>query len=278
MVSSYRAGLWLPDEKPMFGAKLIKDHPLAKGIVLDTLMNEYGGNIAFDGSGKNNRGEMHNCAWAPRGIDFNGYTSYISCEDDACLNFGANESFTISVGFKTGTSGRQYILHKNEGNTPFRGYFFEIYTDNKLRCALDPGVGVTAAVTSTATVTDSIVHMGLATINRKTNLIKLFLDGKEVDSTDISAIGTLENIEPLYIGIRYAVGAFGVPFSGLMQYVRIWERAFSQPEITLLTENPYCMYEYFPLEEGMLYSPAAIMNQFQRANLGADLMDGVLVI
>ena len=99
MFSSYRAGLWLPDEKPMYGARLIKDHPLAQGLVLDTLMNEYGGNIAFDGSGLQNHGTMHNCAWSPRGIDFNGSTSYIDCGKKPKLKDAFDSTFTIETWF-----------------------------------------------------------------------------------------------------------------------------------------------------------------------------------
>ena len=266
--SRYRAGLWLPDEKPMFGARLIKDHPLAEGLVLDQLFNEGGGNKTFDGSGKQNHGVMSDCAWGRRGIDFNGSSSYINCGNDPSLNI--TDAITIEAWVKLDSfpGGDNLIVSKGD-NTD--GYYLEVKNNGAVILRTD---GVTDTYTQS--------NDGEIELNKWYHIVctfgggqrTLYKNGDNIKSEGVT--GTINSGASIHttIGIwsDYSYG----PFNGTICLVRIYEIAKTPKEIWQLYTEPYCMYEYPILEEGMLYYPT-IMNQFQRANLGADLYDGVLI-
>lgn len=268
MFSSYRAGLWLPDEKPMYGARLIKDHPLAQGLVLDTLMNEYGGNIAFDGSGFQNHGTMHNCLWSPRGIDFNGSTSYIDAGNNPILNL--QKAITIVAMLKTNKMGIQNIAAKREVANP--GFIFRLSGSNYLNFLFYNGSSWITNVDDTNPITVGERTCVGVTYNKE-NVI-FYKNGNSIKTIPETEDIASHLSQTLKIGVQ---GFFNYAFfEDIIEFIRIWNRDLQQPEISLLHENPYCMYEYPILEQGMLYYPT-IINQFQRANIGADLYDGVLI-
>ena len=77
--SRYRAGLWHPYEKPMYGVLLNTRHPLARGLVGCWLFNEGGGNTVFDLSDNFKHGTFGAEApsWVAEGIYFGGDGDYI---------------------------------------------------------------------------------------------------------------------------------------------------------------------------------------------------------
>lgn len=266
MFSSYRAGLWLPDEKPMYGARLIKDHPLAKGLVGDWIFNEYGGNIAFDGSGFQNHGTMHNCAWSPKGIDFNGASSYIEMGNNPILTNAITIEAQVKV--KVGASGWHVIMGRD-----YTQWELMINTDNRVVFNKKSGGGYEGHIW-TQTISEGIWHHIALTFLSSSKTAHLYWDGDGVSSAFTFATDEIGNANTIQIGRRWS-GLFD-DFDGIMKFARLYEIEKTPKEIWQLSHNPYCMYEYPILKEGMVYSPT-IMNQFQRANLGADLMDGVLI-
>ena len=248
--SSYRAGLWLPDEKPMYGARLIKDHPLAKGLVFSQLFNEGGGNKTFDGSGKQNHGAMTDCAWGRRGIGFNGSSSYINCGNDPSLNITKEITVEALVKFDGIPGSAKY------GIVTKHNFVFHLWMDatEKIYWHHWTGVEATYAYSIAAVEPDSWYHV-VGVSNANTGEEKLYLNGiSQLDGNVPGAFKSSSNDVDIGRSAEYGDRYF----NGTIDEVRIYNRVLSAGEIWQLYTEPYCMYEYPILEEGMLYSPPEV--------------------
>ena len=261
--SHYRAGLWHPYEKPMYGVLLNPHHPLARGLVGCWLFNEGGGNIVYDLSGYGNHGTLGGdtleyCpAWIigdfGSALSFDGSNDYIDCGDDESLDI--TNAITIEAWIKTTQTEQGWILAKF-GFDNTGGYGICVHW-NKLQFTTKVG-DTWDDLVSDQSINDGKLHCLVATYDGSTKA--LHIDGSSDKSKPYS--GTLvSNSDPVFIG--KSTTEWSDPLCGTISFSRLWNRGLSHDEIQKLYTNPFCMF-YHPLEAEMLYAaapPAGIVPQ-----------------
>ncbi|WP_447971237.1 LamG-like jellyroll fold domain-containing protein [Nitrospira sp. M1] len=204
--------------------------------------DENSGTQATDDSGNVHHGTLLNGpSWTTGTIggalDFDGSNDYVLIGDpsDGSLDMGAGQDFTLAAWVKTSdrtpnagdslriiskqvSGGRFYTLRERIDGT----VGFEIRTDG----------GNYAGQLSTTTIDDGQWHHVAGT--RQGGLLTIYVDGVAEGSTN-GPTGTLANSAPLYIG-HYQPGE-GQNFHGLIDEVRIYQRALSASEITNLAQS-----------------------------------------
>ena len=257
-------------QKPFRGAQLNRTHPLAKGLVGCWLFNEMTGETVFDLSGNGNTGTLENgVAWGSDGLEFDGVDDYVDCGTDNIFNVGtsdhvfsgwvypytiaADDAFRYIAAIGNNDTGEQSgigirnakIIHSAHGTPWIEFLNYTIPAANQWYHI-------------------AVVHSGLTSY--------LYINGELKDEEDI-AINV--KIGKCYIGVNLGMTS---SFNGSIDSVRIYNRALSAEEVVWSYREPYAMFEP-AFNPALLYSAAppagAIMNQFQRANIGADLYNGV---
>ena len=265
--------------KPKPGVMLNPLHPLSRGLVGCWLFNEGAGSLANDISGYNNYGTLKNMTpnvqgsgWGGSkfvgGLHFDGTNDYVEVPHSASINL--DFSWTISAIIKTGSTADLTILEKNRWSD--RNYQMFISTaDHKVYVAYNSGATF-VHTPSTIVVNDGKWHHVVGVFNDIDNSTKIYIDGVDVTGTTVNsgepdvAVGTLR------IGMETAA-----PFLGNIDSIRIYNRTFSLAEAKQLYYDPFCNLLQVPIRRYSVAVPpvGVIMNQFQRANIGADLYNGV---
>jgi hypothetical protein len=108
--------------------------------------------------------------------------------------------------------------------------------------------------------------------------MRLYIDGTEVANKD-TALTALYTGGTANLWIGGAPKFAGVPqyFDGLISQVNVYNRAFTHAEVIDDYINAYAMFELKEKGTKQFLVSLAIMNQFQGANLGADLYDGTFI-
>ena len=266
--SQYRAGLWHPYEKPMYGVLLNPYHPLARGLVGCWLFNEGGGNIVYDLSGHGNHGTLGGgtagyCpAWTigkfGSALNFDGSDDYVDVGTDESLDVAGGD-FTVAVwarwtaatgnaraflnfGF-SGTSNR-FLLTTGFGNSGQDKVSFGYgrSTTYGANWYYDAGSGLN----------DGDLHFVVATLFGST--VTIYVDDESVSFSE-GSIGVED-------GNFFGLGDNDY-FEGDIETILIWKRALNPDEIWQLYTDPFCMF-YHPLEAKLLYAaapPAGIVPQ-----------------
>ena len=261
------------NQKPLLGTLINWAHPLSKGLVGAWLFNEGSGLKTFDLSGKNHYGILHNNPiWIGGNLDFETDSNqYI--ELDTAISLADDTQWTIifKLNFES--------LNAN------RGLYGNLYTSgNYTRCFYDIAPTPGIAIANDANIS-TIISTGTLTINTDYTLaivcngsnssnIELFINGIS------KGTATLADSSQTIKRLATYGAASGNLMDGLMEYFYIYGGVALLPsQISQLYTNPYCWLAQ-PMEAELMYvAPpvGAIMNQFQRTNLGADLYDGVLI-
>jgi hypothetical protein len=105
---------------------------------------------------------------------------------------------------------------------------------------------------------------------------RAFIDGGNRGTNAVNIAATVETTE---IGTWYVVGAAFFFLSGRVADVRMYNRALTDNEIWQIYAEPWELYQPGYRSGGWRLPAvaAAIINQIQFANLGADLFDGTLI-
>lgn len=257
-------------QKPFRGVQLNRTHPLAKGLVGCWLFNEATGETVFDLSGNGNNGTLENgTAWGSDGLDFDGVNDYVTCGD--IVNTDGLSSITVSAWVKINTTaGNQMIITKSDGVNGWG--FYARLANGELRWFVD--TGSTAVATWTYGAENISGWHNLLGVYDGVN-VTLYWDGEEKAFTPLTGNTTNESFSVLFGDHS---GGSSLPLSGSIRSARIYNRALSAEEIAWSYREPYAMFEP-TFNPALLYSVAppvgAIMNQFQKANIGADLYNGV---
>jgi len=123
---SRSSGIWVPSQKPPFGARLKPDHPLNQGLVGCWLFNEDGGNTAFDLSKNQNHGTLTGGAYWAIGEKSE---SVLSFDVDDYVDCGASTSSqptttgSVAVWFKSDLLNRNQVLVSDANYTIDRNGF-----------------------------------------------------------------------------------------------------------------------------------------------------------
>jgi hypothetical protein len=281
-----------PHTKPLAGTQINPLHPLSNGLVGCWLFNEGAGSLANDISGYKNHGRLTNMSqnaqdsgWGGSkfggGLGLDGVDDYIDCGSTGNVN---SDNFTlcariyINSFYTSGTGDTPIIFYKGEYNV--NGYYMQLdYSANPN----DGGFKIHTNQLDATQVTYSdtgILTPGhwvdLVAVKTGTHIV-LFKDGFDVTNTHGIHINPAESSDNFQIS-KYADSTIAYFLDGSIDNVRIYNRALSAEEIAWLYREPYTMFEP-AFNPALLYSAAppvgAIMNQFQRANIGADLYNGV---
>ena len=237
------------DRKPPYGTPLKKDWH-TQGLVGFWGMQEGGGLIVHDLSGYNNHGTMigmdnpssATSGWTAgrtgKGLRFDGVNDYVSAGD--VLDMGTS-NFTIRAWIKTSTTGK-YIVGKRYNVAGADGYDFRVQNG-----FLQSEFGGDSASTyqtpqGIRTIVDNNWHSAVVTFTR-TGLMQQYVDGVADGSVDISAESgfNMQNSLKLVIGASH--DALIGYFNGLIDDVRIYNRALSAGEVWESYIRPYDIWE-----------------------------------
>jgi len=249
--SRYRAGLWLPDEKPIYGTPLNPFHPLAKGLVGCWICNEAGGNKVFDLSLNGNHGIFVNSpTWdvveTGLAVKFDvGTVDYIVLSDYCNVSPTSEVTILIRAWVNTGSDG---VLMRDQtadssnritchiySNTPYFDWGNKDgngrlqYTDNDCRDQWIWWAFVSSAKSSFQGIYKNTVLV--AQDNTTENFTHY--DG----DLDIATRNS---------GAGYNLG-------GWISDVFIYDCRLLAPEITQLYAEPYCMFAQ-PMEAELFYA------------------------
>ncbi len=177
------------------------------------------------------------------GVSLNGTTQYLSCTDAACggtskLDPGTS-SFTFGSWFKSNgvVATHSLILHKGGGGG---GTGWSLGTDDSgLLKANIRDVATAVSSLSPSRVDDSLWHFGVGVINKSTNLLDLYLDGKLVTSTSISAVGSIDSTSDFDIGAYTNGGAAQWFFKGTVDEPFVTANALTAGQIKHMYEVGY---------------------------------------
>jgi len=232
----------MPLLKPFRGLQLNKNHHIARGLVGCWLLNEVTGNKVFDLSANNNTGIFAgNMSWSAGKfgscLNFDGSSSYVDCGNNKTLSFGTG-NFTIEVWIKAVQGGGIYqgIVDHGAMDSTKPGYTLFLST-GQLRYDIcdDSGNWTELFVGGSPDYRDGKWHQIVWVYNGSQNLF--YSDGSLLDS-DAWSYGSGNPASVLKIG-RFWAG----DFSGLIDNIMIWKKAFSAKEIALLYREPFCMFE-----------------------------------
>jgi len=223
--------------KPPLGVRHNPSHPLSIGLVGHWIMNEGGGLTAYDISGKGNHGTLTSGPTWTAGqfgpaISFDGSNDFVSVGSPAALNLVGEASIFCWARFADLVT-TQELLAQAAANDVIGQIALEVgRTDAKLSVLwADTVIG-----TSTGTVASNIwYHLGFTRAGTTGSWTwRIYINGAQ-DSTNTSATNPGSQ-QPFSIGKD---GAGALPFNGLIDDVRIFNRALSADEVRYLYIYPF---------------------------------------
>jgi len=197
--------------------------------------NEGFGTKTEDKSEYGNNGSIKNgVSWIygrfGEALKFNGVDGYVDVSDNASLDLG-DDDFSIELWVKHGevTDHSGYVVKggstRSESVDGEPTYCVRHYQSSPV-FFIEDGVNDVSIHASTLTEDNSWHHIvGV----REGDYIKIYVDGKLEGQSDASIVGSTDNEYPLVIG-RQASNA-GQYLNGIIDEVRIWNRALSPEEI-----------------------------------------------
>ncbi len=216
---------------------------IVSGVDLDTdpalvgwwTFDEGTGDIAADSSGNGNDGTLHGpVEWTTEGklggaLKFTGPYNYVLIPNAPSLN--PTRQITIAAWINPAWTGNNRILQKStEGSDNQYRLIKEWGNHTKFEL---PGAG-TLYPQNTLPPLGKWTHLA-GTYDGKS--IKLYFDGVVVAEMDASGEMTISD-GPLFIGTKHSTAPAGDEFNGMLDDVRIYNRALTQSEIKRLGGNP----------------------------------------
>jgi hypothetical protein len=197
--------------------------------------DEGAGNIAADSSGNGNDGTLHGpVEWTTDGkvggaLAFTGPYNYVLVPDAPSLN--PTEQITIAAWVNPSWTGNNRILQKSTEGSDDQ-YRFLKEGGNNIRVHLPPAANF--EVTGQLPPIGEWTHLA-ATYDG--SMIKVYFNGEVVGETEFSdSLST--STGPLFIGTKWSQAPAGDEYNGIMDDVRIYNRALTQSELRRLGGNP----------------------------------------
>ena len=236
----------MPVLKPVRGIRLNKSHPLARGLVGYWLLNEGSGNKVFDLSGNGNTGTfVGDTHFVPgkfgSALDFDGTGDYVGCGTNPSIK--PTGAMTIAFWAK-GMSGNANITGVGTlGASGSRGFVV----------GPDDGDRFMMLIASSATTIQSVEDDGSFStdgtqwehyvgVYQPSAYLRIYWNGVLVGekTTSIPASQYQANGIGVRLGDR---GDGSSHLQGLIDHVKIWNRALSASEIALDYREPFCMFD-----------------------------------
>ena len=233
-VVGYRSGIYN-------GYKVIGTQTLGlRGLVLWLKFNEGSGNIAYDSSFYNNHGTIYGATWTDgkfgKALSFDEVDDYVEVADSDSLKL---TNFTITVWIKGHANDVFSRIVSKPTDGTYGGFDFvanKRYTDLLFKYS-KAGVGWSGGPSALGMLKEGEWQFFAVRVwNDGTNTYAEILDG----SGNILANYTWDYViefnttRPLRIGMDYGKKN---PFNGIIDEVRIYNRALSENEIKMLYYN-----------------------------------------
>jgi len=216
------------------------------GMVSYWNFDDASGNTASDSVGDNDGTLRNDPVWTTGQVngtlDFDGVNDYVDVGD--VLDMGT-QSFSVGVWIKSeGFQGSNVyggkIINKgltNDGTPPNAGYGLRLWPNNKLEVMLIDSANTFFKYNSPTTLNNNQWYYLVFTVDKTNSISKLFIDGREDTSKDITGMISLDTNIPLVVGALHR-GIYHGPvwrttefFNGLIDEVAIYNRALTPQEI-----------------------------------------------
>lgn len=238
---------------------LSRQHPLNDGCIADWIFNEGGGPVVYDLSVKQNNGSFAGTTvptWSSsrfgHAVLFNGSSSYISLAGNNAAYSPGTGTYSLVAWFKTGAAINQTIYSNGTGTTHLvqlvvlsgggiQGVFRDAEQDT-----VTPNGG---------SVIDNILHQAVLVKTSQTSA-DIYLDGQYVATGTNASLGTVDLSTS-----SHTIGRFFTAiqhFNGLIDSIKLYNRALSAGEIMTLYYDPFLPYRWASEQQPVFYSiPAA---------------------
>jgi hypothetical protein len=205
-------------------AAIINPHP---GLVGWWHFDEGSGSVARDSSGNGNNGTIYGATWVigknGQALSFNGINNYVLVTHSASLN--VIDAITIVVWVRPSGAGTfRYISAKPSFDTNVPPYLL-LGENNKVEFSCPSGISF-GSLFSIATIPADTWTLIACTYSRTEGKQKIFINGNLDNSRDVN-YALQQNTADLYIG----AGGHGQGFTGIIDELRIYNRALSAAEI-----------------------------------------------
>ena len=219
-----------------FLPKVIASAPTS-GLVGYWNFDEGTGTTAGDSSGNGNTGTLVNGPTWTTGkvgsgaLQFDGVNDYVNMGDpvSGIFDFGSTNPFTVSAWFKTSSLAVDRAIVTKSLSNNNQGYFMRVtQSTNLLQVRIRDGSGNQTNINSNAAVSNGLWHHGVMVVDRNAQLLRLYVDGSQNGSADISNVGSLSNTDSFRIGVFNGLANY---FTGSIDEVRTYNRALSPQEI-----------------------------------------------
>lgn len=159
-------------------------------------------------------------------LQFNGTNQYASLSNTTALNMGSATSFSIEtlVRLDTLNGNWQFIVNKDDDGST--GILIAVNNLNQFLLRIRDAS--TYKDVSTTIYTKRFYHV-VATINRTSNLMKLYINGDSVGVNDISTIGSIDISYPFAIA-KSSHGSYFY-FKGKVALVKVFTKALTSAEV-----------------------------------------------
>ena len=217
------------------------------GPVAHWTLDEGSGQTAADSTANNNDATLGSsgvadandpswsCVTGGNALDFDGLDDYADAGTDASLDMGSGD-FTLAAWVQTTATDSPVIAGKGGDSTGGKRYVLRVAAAGELRVIIDDNVTKGEVVSAVAGYNDGAWHH-VTGVRDGTNL-RLFVDGTEDANSplDITGIGSLDSPRVFSIGsiIDEPTVLQSRFFDGLIDEVRLYDRALSSPEISAL--------------------------------------------
>jgi len=177
------------------------------------------------------------------GLLFDGIHSYVAVNNSSLLNFGENDSFSISVWVKLNDNIKDWhVIIGKAQNTSLDGYMIRHSQNGNLAMTIEESDGnLQSNAIAKQDYRDNEWHNIVGVIDRKEKTNTIYVDGYKKDENSIIGFGSLINSYNLNIGSLQESG--GMSFSGLIDEIKIYNKALPLNEIYELSGrqvyNPY---------------------------------------
>jgi len=177
---------------------------------------------------------------------FDGIGDYIEVVANGAFGFGNSTDFTLAAWIETSedVNHYQYVVWKgndtSDSSTPTHRTWFGLYVDpDGVLGATMAGSNITKGDTYLASdVADGKRHHIAAVYDRDGNL-QLYVDGlPDPSPKPISGVPDISSDQNLFIGAYYTHRGIGHQFEGVIDDIRIYNRALSDEEIAELAALP----------------------------------------
>lgn len=207
-----------------------------------------------------NAGTIYGASWTEGkfagGLIFDGEDDYVQMEDSESLDIVEKLTITAWVKLDKIDTGRQILLQKKalDMSDKFTNYSFYLqWTQDLLAFQLGNGKRRVGFLSNRGIKTADKWHHVAVTFSERDGQVKFYIDG-EPAGTDSVTLKPIANEGPLIIGKYLSKDISRFPLHGIIDELRIYNRALTQTEIkelyqTPLPENlpPLADFEFNPL-------------------------------